>query len=1083
VEYRVLGPLEAMIDGRSVPLGPPKQRAVLAILVLHAGDIVSTDQLIDLAWGEQPPRTATHSIQIYVSDLRRVLERDGEPAAILTRPPGYELTADPDTIDARRFERLLRRGARDLEAGDPAAAALVTREALGLWRGAPLSDFAYEEFAQADIRRLEALHIDALEQLAAAELESGQERAALTAIGSAIDEDPLRERSRELQIVALYRAGRRPEALRAYEAFRALLADELGLEPSPALRQLQERVLVHDPGLGQPVVSATVPAASSVLVRNPYKGLRPFGEGDVADFFGREPLVAELVAALDAGARLLALVGPSGLGKSSVIDAGLLPALRGGALPGSAGWLVAQMMPGEHPFEELEGALGRAAPSSSAEVAAVLEEDRGDIAEAVRRFVPEGDRLLLIIDQFEELFSVTDEGSRERFLDGLTDAVTAADGRVTVVLTLRADFYDRPLLHAGFASEFARGVLTVVPMSADGLESAVVEPARRVGVEVEPALLGQLMAEMSDQPGALPLLEYTLTELFDRRASSTLTLDGYRAVGGLHGALSRRAEDVYGHLADGGQQVALQVFLRLVRLGEGARHSRRRVPVRELTALELDPVALSEVLEGFGRHRLLFFDRDPVSGDATLEVAHEALLSQWERLAGWIDRYRVDLRQHDALVAAADEWESSGREPDYLLIGSRLTQYEAWSGQTVLQLTLAEREFLAAGIARRRAEEADEAARRERQRGLERRARWRLWALLGSIALLSGLATFGILSWLGNAPPDVALLFEGTGDAGFGDMAAAGFDRAVAELGLDARTSVAKMGTPEAEGELRRLSQGGAPLVVVGFGWPGEQATAAVAARFPATRYVEWEALDALPGNVTNITFRSEEGAYLAGAAAALKSRTGIIGFVGAWEVPIVQGFLAGYEAGARSVDPRVEVRAAYLTPPNDSSAFASPTLGAGAAARLYADGADVILAAAGTSNYGVFERATAASDEEGRQLWAIGVDTDEYESVLADSAGEPDGTDPTAWQAHILTSVTKRLDVAFDAVLHDFAHGDLAPGQRSFGLAEGGVEISYSGGFIDDIRPQLDALRARIIAGEIAVPTVPTETVGTPSP
>lgn len=1069
MEYRILGALEVRSDDEAIALGPPKQRAMLAILLLHAGELVPTEALIEHLWGERPPRTATHSVQIYVSELRKALERDGGGPVISTRPPGYTLEADSESIDARRFERLLAQAAHALEAGDPSAAAVGAREALGLWRGPPLSDFTYDEFAQDEIRRLEALHLDALEQLAAAELALGREQAAISSIEAAIAEDPLRERSRELQMLALYRAGRHPDALRAYEQFRALLSAELAVDPSPSLRRLQERVLLHDPSLVPAARLGPVPTPAPI--RNPYKGLRPFGEEDAGDFFGRDGLVDELVAALAGGARLLALVGPSGSGKSSVVNAGLLPALRRGVSAASQRWAIARMTPGQRPFEELETALRLAVSDLPPELAPQLDA-ADDCILRVARGLPEGVRLLLVIDQFEELFSLSDEPARLRFLRHLTRAVHDPDHRVTVVLALRADFYDRPLLHPGFASVFTPGVVNVVTMAADDLEAAMVGPAGRVGVEVDPALLAQLVVDSADQPGALPSLEYTLTELFDRRADATLTLEAYRAMGGLRRVLSRRAEELYADLSDDRRQVALQVFLRLVRVGAGAGHWRRRVPLHELTGLEHDPVALSEVLDAFGRARLLSFDREPGSGDATVEVAHEALVTEWARLADWIDRHRADLRHHDSLLAALGEWESAGRDPDYLLIGSRLAGYEAWSGDTTLQLTAREREFLGAGIARRRAEQAEEAARRERQRRLERRARTRLWALLGTIAVLAAGVTFGVLNWLGSGPPEVVLLFEGTGDAGFGDMAAKGFDDAVAEFGLDVDTQVVTVGTREVETELRRLSEERVDLVVVGIGPLAEAASSAVAADHPGTRYVVWENLGNVPGNVTNLRFRSEEGAYLAGAAAALKSRTGIIGFIGAWRFPIIDTYLAGYEAGARRVRPDVEVRSDYLTPPGDLSAFSSPELGAQAAARLYSEGADVILAAAGTSGWGVFEVATSASQELGRQLWAIGVDTDEYVSVL--SVAAPEGQDPGAWRSHILTSVMKRLDKALYAVLADYARGSLAPGVRSFGLAGGGLELSVSGGFIDDIWPELEALQDRIIAGEITVPTVP---------
>ena len=260
--------------GAVAELGPPKQRALLAVLLLHAGEIVPVDRLIDLLWGEHPPRTAAHSIQIYVSDLRRALESLGGRQVLATRPPGYQLDTDPETIDARRFELLVEDGTRHLRDGDLVGGAQLLRSALRLWRGPALSDFAYEEFAQPYIRRLHDLHLDAIEQVAAAELEAGHASEVVPMLDAAIRDDPLRERSRELLMLALYRSGRHPEALRTYQQLRNVLADELGLDPSPSLQRLQERILLHDPSLLlQPSEPAQVASE-----RNPYKGLRSFTE-------------------------------------------------------------------------------------------------------------------------------------------------------------------------------------------------------------------------------------------------------------------------------------------------------------------------------------------------------------------------------------------------------------------------------------------------------------------------------------------------------------------------------------------------------------------------------------------------------------------------------------------------------------------------------------------------------------------------------------------------------------------------------------------------------------------------------------
>ena len=703
MEYRILGPLEVTSDGRSIALGPGKQRALLAVLVLHAGEIVPTDRLIELVWGEDPPRTAAHSVQIYVSELRKVLETPGQAPVIETRSPGYLLRADPETVDARRFEGLVAEARGRVGREDAAGAAWSLHKALDLWRGPPLPDFTYDEFARSEIQHLSALHLDALELLAGAAWELGRVQEALSLVEGGIGEDPLRERFRELQMLCLYRLGRHAEALRAFQGFQANLAEELGLDPSPSLRRLQERILLHDETLAAPGAGAAVTA-----VRNPYKGLRAFEEGDAEDFFGRAQLVQELVRALASGARLVSVVGPSGCGKSSAVSAGLIPALRAGAIAGSEGWDITKLVPGRRPSAQLQDALGG---------------------------VGAGAPLLLVIDQLEQVFATGTEGpERDRFLERLLEVLAGPGADVRVVVCLRADFYDRPLLHPGFGEVFTATVVNVLPMTAGQLEDAVVEPASKMAVTFEPALLAELVAEATGQPGALPLLEFSLTELFDQRSGPELRLEAYRSLGGLQGLVSRRSETLYEALDEDGRRTCLQVFLRLVQLGAGTKDARRRTRLRELTALGLDPVVLSEVVEGFGRHRLLTFDRDLATGEATVELAHEALLWEWARFAGWIEGHREDLRRLDALVRVAEEWGGSGRDPDYLIAGSQLAGYEEWSRTTPVRLAARERAFLDAALERRSAEELEEATQREIRRRLEGRARSRLGELIAQLS-------------------------------------------------------------------------------------------------------------------------------------------------------------------------------------------------------------------------------------------------------------------------------------------------------------------------------------------------------------
>ena len=323
-------------------------------------------------------------------------------------------------------------------------------------------------------------------------------------------------------------------------------------------------------------------------------------------------------------------------------------------------------------------------------------------------------------------------------------------------------------------------------------------------------------------------------------------------------------------------------------------------------------------------------------------------------------------------------------------------------------------------------------------------------------------------------PPRVVLLIEPTEGTynPYHRMLARGIDRATSELGLDAEKVPAAMDLMEQE--MRRLSAEGVDLILVPAIFVDVNA---VAADFPDTRYA---AIDftgrprpILP-NVSYVSFGAREGSFLAGAAAALKSRSGQIGFIGGMDIPNNNEFQVGYEAGARAVDPGIELRSEYLTPYFDFSAFGSPAYAFQVATRMYRSGADVIYHAASASGRGVFQ---AAAEIKDRHVWVIGVDVDEYQEFAAmDARNAPPELHIAALPSHVLTSMLKRVDVAVYEVLRDFSRGIFTSGVRQFGLVEGVVDIAYSGGSIDDIRPQIEALRARIIAGDVVVPSTSTE-------
>jgi DNA-binding SARP family transcriptional activator len=260
VEFCILGPLEARVDGVPIPLGAPKQRALLALLVLHANTVVSVDRLVDGLWGDSPPPTAAKIVQVYVSGLRRALRSGGEEA-LLTRAPGYLLQVPPEALDLERFERLVER-ARGSAADEPAVAAGALREALALWRGAPLADVAFEPFAAPEVMRLEERRLEALEARIDADLALGRHAELVGELRALADEHPYREGLHARLILALYRSGRQVEALESYREARRLLMEELGIEPSPELARLEVGILRHEPGLAPPqwIEGATPPA-------------------------------------------------------------------------------------------------------------------------------------------------------------------------------------------------------------------------------------------------------------------------------------------------------------------------------------------------------------------------------------------------------------------------------------------------------------------------------------------------------------------------------------------------------------------------------------------------------------------------------------------------------------------------------------------------------------------------------------------------------------------------------------------------------------------------------------------------------
>lgn len=1018
VFFSILGPLEVYHDDERVQVNGPKRRALLLYLILHANEVVATDRIIDALWQGELSGKEDATLRVHISHLRGVLEPEREnrdtPSIIEHVGAGYVLLTEPGSTDTEKFDQLARDGRNAADTDQDLAVGLF-QKALDLWRGNPLEDVRYENYAQDEIRRLTAARLDVVEDRAGALLIVGRHVEVISELESVVKDNPTRERATELLMLALYRAGRQADALRAYQGVNQLLGQERGLDVGPQLRQLEQQILTHDPQLQlspsasptidttplgpgrairgyelrerigeghfghvfrayQPAIGREVavkairpeftdnpefidrfhteaqvvaqlehphivplydywrepagaylvmrwlrggsleaslmqgpwsesaladvvtqmcdalaaahtrgvihrdikpanvlfdddrnayisdfgiavdaidqpgglagsagtlraPYASpeilrnepaspqsdvystgvlihemltgrsiaqdpsydplrvdhqplpdpdnavgealrevitvatserpsdrypdavtlanavdravsrsrseprvKVLRRNPYKGLNAFQESDTADFYGRTELVESLSTAVLASP-LVTVVGPSGSGKSSLIRAGLIPHLRTHK-PDTKGWQVITMSPGRDPFGEFHTALrpltieGRHddhATDSDTELQTAIAEGLNS----------ENHKVLLVIDQFEELFTTTPERDRTRFLENLTRLAKDARSRVHIVVALRADFYDRPLALRGFGELVASGSFSITPLTPEELERAIVGPAERSGVDLEPGLVAEIVGDVANEPGALPLLQYALTELFDARSHDTLTVRSYRDLGGVTGALGRRADDVYRSLTNSQQVAARSLFLRMITVGDvDMAVTRRRVSLTELRTHD-GQTPPDSVLQPFVDARLITLDRDPVSRTPTAELAHEAIISSWDRLTDWIHDSADDLRLARNLAAATGVWVQANRDPSYLLTGSRLSTYEVWAGSPAMAISASEQDLITASVAAREQDVQTQIDRAANEVGLERRSRRRLiYSVVGAVAVV----VFGLLA-------------------------------------------------------------------------------------------------------------------------------------------------------------------------------------------------------------------------------------------------------------------------------------------------------------------------------------------------
>ena len=460
----------------------------------------------------------------------------------------------------------------------------------------------------------------------------------------------------------------------------------------------------------------------------PYKGLNYFDEVDADLFVGREELTAKLmerVLFLVAGrspeeTRFLAVVGASGSGKSSLVRAGLMPALRWGEK--SADWHFHIITPTIHPLESLGTSLTLETPSVTSTAALIddlARDERTLHLFAKRKLLSDrNSHLLLVVDQFEETFALCrSEAERASFIGNLLTAVSEADGPIMVLITLRADFYAHCAKYAQLREALARNQEYIGAMHKEELRRAIEEPAQRGHWEIEPGLVDVLLRDVGQEPGALPLLSHALMETWQRRRGRTMTLGGYASSGGVHGAIAETAETVFtDRLTHEQQSIARRIFLRLTELSDetSAVDTRRRAKLDELILRPEESDITRAVLKSLADARLITLDEN------SAEVAHEALIREWPALQGWLEENREGLRLQRQLTEAAQAWLEMDCASDLLYRGARLEQFESWSQETELALTQLEIDFLRAGLDYERERERRAAEQKRTERNLQR---------------------------------------------------------------------------------------------------------------------------------------------------------------------------------------------------------------------------------------------------------------------------------------------------------------------------------------------------------------------------
>jgi WD40 repeat protein/DNA-binding SARP family transcriptional activator len=731
LDVRLFGPFQVTLDREPVTgFRSDKVRALLAYLCTERAGPQRREKLAGMLWPDWPESSARANLRRALADLRSTIsDHDATPPFLSITTQTIEFNTASDTwVDVAAFADLAGHGGRssDPDPGD-------LEQAVALYRGEFLEGFSlpdsppFEEWVLFNRERWHRLILGALQRLVQHYQQSGEYERGLGHAWRQVELDPWREEAHRQLMLLLAASGQRSAALAQYETCRQVLAEELGIEPSAGFRETYELVLKGErlpDTLLAPVEGERAPRTVGAC---PYRGLATFQEEDAAFFFGREGFTRRLVEAVQRRSMVAVIIGSSGCGKSSAVFAGLLPRLRD-----ADDWLITDFRPGAEPFRALTSALLPILSPGLGDTDRLLEARKladalvggdlplTDVAALAMEKQPAARHLLLVVDQFEELYTLCPEPEmRRRFVDVLLAAVeppgvarkslgAARDAPLVLLLTMRADFMGQALAHRPFADALQEATVMLGPMNRRELRAAIEQPAEVQGAAFEAGLVERILDDVGEEPGNLPLLEFALTLLWERHSQGWLTHAGYEAIGRVEGALTRYADEVYEGLDEAEQAAARRVFVQLVRPGEGTEDTRRMATRAEVGEENW------ELVQHLADQRLVVTGRD-AAGVETVEVVHEALIQGWGQLGAWMEVNRAFRTWQERLRAALRQWQATGRGDGALLRGAPLAEAEVWLAERPGELSEGELAFIRAGIALREERAAEREAQRQRE--------------------------------------------------------------------------------------------------------------------------------------------------------------------------------------------------------------------------------------------------------------------------------------------------------------------------------------------------------------------------------